>query len=69
MVMNKLRHQDNGIANHQKLTSNTGPLLPKPVLWFQLSWGALTIMSLIMVMLRLTLYSIHLNIPLTMLQI
>ena len=39
MVTNQKNHQENGTANLRKLTSNTGPLLPEPTLWFQISWG------------------------------
>ena len=44
-------------------------ILPQPVLWFQLSWGDLIIIPLIISMLRFTLHSIHLNIPLNLFQI
>ena len=43
MVTNQKSHQENGTANLRQLTSNTGPLLPEPILWFQLSWGNLII--------------------------
>ena len=53
--MNLLIQQDNVTANLQYLTSNPGPLLPKPDLWFQISWGDLFLIPFIMVMLRFTL--------------
>ena len=69
MEMYQLRHQESVTANLQKLTSNPGPLLPITVLWFQLSWGDLIILPLIMVMLRFTLQSFQFNITINMLQI
>ena len=69
MVMNQLSHQESGTANLQKFTSNPRPLLPKPILLFQLSWGDLIIMKLIMVMLVFTFHSIHLNIPMNLFRI
>ena len=44
MVINQMNHQDNIKSNLRHITSNTGPLLPKPTLWFQISWGDLIIM-------------------------
>ena len=69
MVMNQLIHQESGTSNLHKFTSETGTLLQKPVLWFWIPQGDLIIMELIMVMLRFTLQSIHLDLPMTMLQI
>ena len=69
MVMNKVTHQEIVISNLQKIITNPGPLLPKPVLWFWLSWVDLIIMPLIIVMLRFTLNSINLNLPLNLFQI
>ena len=66
MAKNQLIHQYSERANLRHLTSNTGPLLPKPVLWFQISLGDLIIMPLIMVILRLTLQSFQLNITLNL---
>ena len=50
--MNQMNHQNNGTSNLRQLTSNPGPILPKPTLWFQLSWGDLIITPSIMVMLK-----------------
>ena len=61
MVLNQLRHQDTVTSNLHQFTSNTLNILPKPLLWFRLSWGYLIIMPLIMVILRFTLHSIHFN--------
>ena len=61
MVMNQMNHQYNGTSNLRQFTSNPGPILPKPTLWFQLSWVGLIIMPLIMVMLRFTLKSFQLS--------
>ena len=53
-----------------KLTSNPGPLLPEPTLWFQISWGNLIIMPQIMVILlqtfqlTLAITSFHIQTPL-----
>ena len=69
MVKNQMSHQESGKANLQQLISNPGFLLPKPLLWFNLSWEELIIMSLIMVMLRFTLKSFQFNITLNLLQI
>ena len=69
MVKNQLTHQESGIAKLQKLTSNTSHILPKTVLWFKLSWVDLIIMEFIMVMLKFTLHSYHLNIYLNLLHI
>ena len=69
MVMNQMIHQESGTANLQYLTSNPGPLLPKPVLWFHLSWGDLIILSLIMVILRFVIHSFQLNLTLNLFQI
>ena len=69
VLTNQLIHQDSGTSNLQQLTSNPGPILPTPALWFQLSWGYLIIMQLIMAMLRFTLQIFHLNITLNLLQI
>ena len=57
-------HQESGASNLQQITLNQLPLFPKLVLWFQISWGDLIIIPLIMVMFRFTLQSIHLNLPL-----
>ena len=38
MVTNQKSHQENRTANLRQLTSNLGPLLPEPILYFQLSW-------------------------------
>ena len=54
MVTNKDNHQENGTSNLQNITSNIGPLLPEPTLWFQISWGNLTIMPSIIVILLQT---------------
>ena len=64
MLSKKMIHQEIVTANLQQFTSDPGLLLPKSVLWFQLSYGDLIIMTLIMVMFRFTLWSIHLNLPL-----
>ena len=64
-----MSHQESGTANLQNLNSNTGPLLPKPILSFKISWGDLIILPLIMVILRFNLQSFQLNITLNMFQI
>ena len=69
MVTNQLIHQESGRSNLQQITSKPRPILPKSILWFQLSWGYLSIIPLIMVMLRFTLQSFHLNLTLYMLHI
>ena len=55
MVINKIIHQYIGKSNLYHFTSNPWPLLPKSFLWFQISWGDLITMPLIMVTLRSTL--------------
>ena len=47
VVNNQLIHQESVIVNLQHITSNPVLLLPKPTLWFQLSWGDLIAMPLI----------------------
>ena len=69
MVNNQINHQESGTANLQKLTSNSGPLLPKPVLWFHLTWLYLIVVTFIILMLSFTLHIFQLNLTLTMLQI
>ena len=69
MENNQRIHQESGTSNFKNITSNPGLLLPKPTLWFQLSWGDLIIIPLIMVMLRFTLKSFQLNITLNLFQI
>ena len=69
MVMNQMNHQYNGIFNLHKLISNPGPLLPKPTLWFKLSWGDLIIIPYIMVMLKLPLHSFQLSLTMNQFQI
>ena len=69
MVKNQMNHKDNGTAKLQQLTSNTGHILPTPALWFQISWGGLIVMTLIMVVLNFTLQIFQLNLTLTMFQI
>ena len=69
MVKNQMNHQESVTDNIQQLTSNPGHLLPKPVLWFQLSWGGLIIMIFIIVILSFTLHSFHLNQTLNLFQI
>ena len=69
MVMNQLIHQKSGTENFQNITSNPGPLLLKPFLWVQLSWGDLIIIPLIMIMLILILQSFQLNLTLNLLHI
>ena len=70
MVTNQKSHQDNGTANLRQLTSNTCPLLPKPTLWFHISWGNLIIMTLTMVILiqtfqlTLAMNPLHIQTPL-----
>ena len=59
--MNQLSHQESETAKLQNLTSKTGPILPKPSLWFHLSWVDLIIMPLIMSILRFTLQIFQLN--------
>ena len=67
--MNQLSHQESVTANLQQLTSNPVPLLLKPVLWFQLSWVYLIIMTLVMLVFRFTLQSSYLNLTLDIFQI
>ena len=63
-----MNHQDRGTSIHQKCTSNTAPVIPIPVLKFQISWWNIITMQLIMVMYRFILNMIPWNIPLTMFQ-
>ena len=67
--MNQMSHQESETANLQKLTSNKGPLLTKPVLWFHLSWGDLIILPIVMVMLRFTLNILQLSLTMNMFHI
>ena len=69
MVKNQVNRQYSLTANLQHHISNLGPLIPETYLWFQLSWGDLIIIPLIMVMLRCTLQNFHLNLTLNLLQI
>ena len=69
MVKKQMNHQDSVTANLQNINSNKGPLLPKPFMWFQLSWGYLITMPLVMMMLRFTLHSLQLNLTLNQFQI
>ena len=69
MVKNQIIYQDSGTANLQQLNSNPVSLLSKLDMRFQLSWGDLIIMSLIMIMLRFTLHSFQLNLTLNLFQI
>ena len=67
--MNQLIHQESVTVKLQQLTSNPVPLLSKPFLWFQISWGGLITIPFIMVMFRFTLNIFHLNPTLNMFQI
>ena len=67
MQMNQRIHQESVTANLRQITSNPGPLLPKPVLGFQLSRVDLIINKLIMVMLRFTLQIFQFNLTLNIL--
>ena len=69
MVNNQLIHKESGTANLQQLTSNPGPLLPKPSLWFQISLGDLIIITFVLVMLSFTLQSSQFNLTLNQFQI
>ena len=69
IVNNQTSHQESVTYNLQKITLNPGPLLPKTVLWFQISWGHLIIMPLIMVMLQFTIQGLQLNVNLHQFQI
>ena len=69
MVMNQTNHQNIGAANLQQITSNKGPPLTIPPLWFQLSWVYLIIMPLIMFMLSFTHQIYQLNLTLNQFQI
>ena len=69
MVVNQMNHREVVTANLQNLTSTTGPLLQKTALWFQLSWGGIIIMPLIMVMLKFPLQSFQLSLTLYQFQI
>ena len=66
MVMSQLIHKVSGTDNIKKLTSKPGLLPPKPSLWLQLSQGDLIIVPLIMIMLRFTLQSLHMNLTLNL---
>ena len=67
--MDQPSHQELVTSNLQKLTSNPVHLLPKPVMWFHISWWDLIIVPLIMVMLRFILKSFHCNIILDLFRI
>ena len=69
MVMNQRIHKYSVTGNFQQFTSNPGPILPKPVLLFRISWVYLTIMTLVIVMLGFSLYIIYFSLPLTLFQI
>ena len=69
MVKNQINHQESVKSNLPNHTSNPGPLLQKPSLWFQLSWGDLIIIPLIMVMWSFTLQSFQFNLTLNMFHI
>ena len=69
MVTNQLIHQESGTSNLHHFTSNPGPLLPKPALWFHLSWVDLIIMTLIMSMYIFNLQNFQLNITMNLFQI
>ena len=69
MVKKQMNRQESETANLQQITSNTVPLFLSPVLWFQISWVYLIIMSLIMVVLRFTLQIFELNLTLNNFQI
>ena len=69
MVKNQMSHQESETANIQKLTSNPVPLLPKPALWFHLSWVEVITIPLIMIMFRFALHSFQLNLPLNLFHI
>ena len=69
MVMNQLNHQEIETVNLHQLPSNTEPLLSKPVLWFQLSWGDLIKIPLTMVILVFTLQSFQFDLTMNMFQI
>ena len=68
ILNNQMIHQESGTSNLYHITSNKGSILPKPVLWFQISWEYLITMPLLMLMLRLTLQIFQLNITLNMFQ-
>ena len=67
--MNQMNRQESLTSNLQQLTSNRGPLLQIPSLLFQLSWGDLIIIPLIMVIFRFTLQSFQLNLTVNIFQI
>ena len=69
MVKNQTNHQESGTCNLQKLTSNTGPLIPSKSIWFQLSREDLIIMPFIILILRFTLHSFYLNLTINMFHI
>ena len=69
VVKEKMNYHDSRTANLQTITSNPVSLLSKLDMRFQLSWGDLIIMSLIMIMLRFTLHSFQLNLTLNLFQI
>ena len=69
MVKKQMKHQESVTANLQQLTSNPVPLLPKPALWFHLSWVEVITIPLIMIMFRFALHSFQLNLPLNLFHI
>ena len=69
MVMNQLIHQYNGTANLRQLTSNLEPIFPKPVLCFQISWGDLISMPLLILTLSFNLHIFQLNLTMDLFQI
>ena len=68
-IEKQMNRQDSGTSNLQQLTSNQGPLLPKPTLWFQLSRGDLIIIPLITVTLKFPIQSFQLILTLNQTQI
>ena len=61
MAKKQMNHQYSGSEKLQQLTSNKGPLLPTPALWFHLPRGNLIITKMIMVMLKFTIHIFRLS--------
>ena len=69
MVINQMNHQESVASNLQQLTSNPLPLHPTPALWYQLSWGEIIIMPLIIVVLKSHFRIFWLNLTLNQFQV
>ena len=69
MVKNQINRKESVTDNLHNLTSNSETFLPTPYLLFQLAWGYLIIIPLIIIMLGFILNSSQLNLTLNMFQI